>query len=64
MVDEFQLNFNIKIVGKTKDQIKTWAEGLTVWELYQLSKTHPYITFSMTKPQEFTDIVHVPDDLE
>ncbi len=66
MGDDFNLIISIDIKGKTKADIKTWAENMTLWDLYELSKTETDIQVTLYKKETamVEEVTATAEDME
>lgn len=49
MGKDYEMIISIKFQDKTKADIKRWAESMTLWELYELSKTDTAVQATLYK---------------
>ena len=52
MGDDYEMIISVKFDNVPKAEIKAWAEVMTLWDLYELSKTDPTFQFTLYKKKK------------
>lgn len=66
MTTKKKVVIGIPLGTKTKAQVKTWAENMTVWDLYLESKTNDQIEVTLYEENEMVNVekVYKPTTME